>query len=647
MSQSRVILENLSPEIDAGRFHIKRVVGEILTIEIDLFADGHDVVNGCLLVRPEGSSTWERFPLRHINNDRWTGSSTPLAQTGFYEYTVRGWVDYALNWQHGIEKKIKQGIDVAVELLDGIQYLDALLENALEEKEIKAVKKWKKQFKDPKSYKKAIEAAVSEELETLFHAWPEERYAVEYPVRKVYVDPKKAEFSAWYELFPRSTSTEPGRHGIFKDVEKLLPRIQEFGFDVLYMPPIHPIGRAHRKGKNNAVTAKPGEPGSCWAVGAEEGGHTEILSDLGTLEDFKHLIGAAADHGLEIAMDIAFQAAPEHPWVKEHPSWFRWRPDGTVQYAENPPKKYQDILPIYFETEDWENLWAALRDVFIYWAEQGVRIFRVDNPHTKPFDFWEWCIAEVKKSCPDTIFLAEAFTRPKVMHQLAKGGFNQSYTYYTWRNTKAELIEYMTELTQGPGRNYFRPNFWPNTPDINPWNLQSGHEPIFLTRYFMAATLSSNYGMYGPVYEYLVHEANPGKEEYWDSEKYEVRHWDWEKRNKLTHVITKVNQIRKENPALQTTWNFELCKIENENLFAWFKQDTTGKNNLLFVVNLDPFYTQSGWVQVPLDKVGLHPGQEFQVHDLISGNSYNWNKEWNFVELNPFALPFHLFRIEK
>lgn len=644
MSQSRVVLENLTPEIDAGRFPIKRVTGDTLQVEIDLFTDGHDEVSGHLLLRHASEQNWTASPLTFLENDRWQGQVV-LESLGIYEYKVLGWVDYALNWQHGIRKKIEKEIQVEVEVQEGIPYLESLLA-VCSKKEKKTLKSWKATFKDSKKYNQAIEIAASEELHKLFHAYPEQRFATESPARKVFVDRKKANFSAWYELFPRSAAATPDTHGTFKDVERLLPRVAEFGFDTLYMPPIHPIGVAHRKGKNNAVTAGPEEPGSCWAVGAVEGGHTSILADLGTLKEFKSLVKAAEKLDIDIALDVAFQAAPEHPWVKEHPDWFRWRPDGTVQYAENPPKKYQDILPIYFETEDWKNLWAALRDVFFYWIGQGVRIFRVDNPHTKPFDFWEWTIGEVKKLYPDVIFLAEAFTRPKIMHRLAKAGFTQSYTYYTWRNTKAELIEYMEELTQGPGKDYFRPNFWPNTPDINPWSLQSGHEPQFLTRYFMAATLSSNYGLYGPVFEYMVHEAVPGKEEYWDSEKYEVRHWDWTKRNKLTHVITKVNQARKDNPALHTTNNFELCEIDNEHLFAWFKQDSTGQNNLLFVVNLDPYYAQSGWIQVPLKKLGLTEGDAFQAHDLITGNSYRWEKEWNYVELNPFALPFHLFRLE-
>ncbi len=645
MSQSRVILENISPEIDGGRFMVKRTVGDQMVVQIDLFGDGHDVVNGHLLYRHGGKGKWTSVQLMHLVNDRWE-ATFELKEVGEYEYKVLGWVDHALNWQHELGRKVGGGQHVDVELLDGIHHLDHLI-GACKAAEKKALPGWKALFADPERYDEALEAALSDHLHSLFLTYPKQSWAVEYPVRKIWVDRLKAEFSAWYELFPRSASSVPGQHGTFKDVQLLLPRIQEFGFDVLYFPPIHPIGRSFRKGKNNSLHAGPTEPGSCWGVGAEEGGHTDVLPDLGTLEDFQALIQDAAAHGLEMAMDIAFQCAPEHPWVKEHPQWFKWRADGSVQYAENPPKKYQDILPIHFETEDWKNLWEALWQSVKYWMDQGVRIFRIDNPHTKPYRFWEWLIAEARKADPGVIFLAEAFTRPKVMHQLAKAGFSQSYCYYTWRVSKYELSEYLTELTQGPGKEYFRANFWPNTPDILPWHLQNGNEAVYLVRYFMAATMSSNYGLYGPVFEYLVHDAVPGREEYWDSEKYEIRNWDWDKRNRITYVITKVNAARKAHAALQHMHNAQLCAIENEHIIAYFKYDKASDDALLMVVNLDPHYTQSGFVQVPLQTMGIPVGQAFQAQDLLTGNTYNWDKEWNFVELNPHALPFHLFQLKR
>jgi starch synthase (maltosyl-transferring) len=400
----------------------------------------------------------------------------------------------------------------------------------------------------------------------------------------------------------------------------------------------------NRKGKNNATNAEKQDVGSPWAIGSKLGGHKDINPALGTLTQFKSFVKEANKLGIELAMDFALQCAPDHPYVKSHPQWFRWRPDGSVQYAENPPKKYQDILPIYFECEDWENLWKELLSIVTYWVDQGVTIFRVDNPHTKPFRFWKWLIAQVHASHPDIIFLAEAFTRPKIMHQLAKVGFTQSYTYFTWRNNKAELMQYMDELSTDPSRQYFRPNFWPNTPDILPYELQQPNEATFLARYFLAATLSGNYGMYGPVYENMLYQAMPGKEEYMDSEKYEIGRHVWDTRGKLKQVIRIVNQLRKNHPALQDTFNYKACVVQNDQLMGYFKSD--GKDdNLLLVVNLDPYYAQAGVVQVPIDALGIAPGQPYGVVDLITQASYQWHGEWNYVEINPHGLPFHCFQI--
>jgi starch synthase (maltosyl-transferring) len=463
----------------------------------------------------------------------------------------------------------------------------------------------------------------------------------------VYVDRPKALFSTWYEFFPRSSSPEKGKHGTFKDCEKLLPRVAAMGFDTLYFPPIHPIGEVNRKGKNNATTSEPGDVGSPWGIGSQYGGHKATHPELGTIDEFKSLVKTAKSLGIEVAMDYALQAAPDHPYVKEFPQWFKWRPDGTVQYAENPPKKYQDIMPIYFETGDWKNLWKELLDVALFWVEEcDIRVFRVDNPHTKPFYFWGWLIAEVKKKHPDVLFLAEAFTRPKIMHELAKQGFSQSYTYFTWRNTKAELIEYVEELTKTEQADFYRPNFWPNTPDILPYALQSGNESIYLHKYFLAATLSSSVGIYGPVYEYMVSEAMPGKEEYFNSEKYEFYHWDWSIQNKLIAIITKINKIRKEQPSLQQTNNIQFCATDNDQILAYYKFDDAKQDETLMICSLDPYYAKQAWVQLPLASLGINAGQTVKVVDLITGNSYHWDKEWNFVELHP-ALPFHLFKIYK
>jgi starch synthase (maltosyl-transferring) len=462
----------------------------------------------------------------------------------------------------------------------------------------------------------------------------------------VVVERRKALFSTWYERYPRSSSFEPHRSGTFKDCEALLPEIARLGFDVFYLPPIHPIGRTHRKGKNNSPQAEPGDPGSPWAIGAEEGGHKSIDPGLGTLEDFESLMGKAAEFGIEIALDLAYQCSPDHPYVKEHPEWFRKRPDGTIQYAENPPKKYQDIYPIDFETDHWEALWEELKSVVLFWIDRGVRIFRVDNPHTKAFPFWEWMIGEVRRDFPDVIFLSEAFTRPKVMYRLAKVGFSQSYTYFTWRNSKREFMEYLTELTQSEVREFFRPNFWPNTPDILPEYLQYGGRPAFVIRLILAATLSSNYGIYGPPFELLVNEPLPGREEYLDSEKYEIRRWNWDQPGNLKEFIARINRMRRENPALQTTWNLRFFEIDNEQLLFFGKMGDPLSESLLVVVNLDPFHTQSGWLTVPLEELGIEPGQAYLGHDLLSEEKYIWYGEKNFIKLNPHTLPAHVFKLK-
>ncbi len=639
----RVIVEHVTPEIDAGRFYIKKTIGDTVRIEADIFTDGHDYIAARLLYKHQDDKKWLHLPMHLINNDRWQ-ASFDLPKMGFYNYTITAWVDHALTWHHGFLKKYQDAQHLDVELLIGAGFLDAMLPVA-NKADQKLITKITALMHDKVKYDQAVNMVLGKEMHHLIDTYPNLEYATTYSRElKIYVDREKAGFSSWYCFFPRSASPVEGKHGTFKDCEALLPRIAEMGFDVLYFPPIHPIGHNFRKGKNNTVNALPGDDGVPYAIGSEEGGHKDILKDLGTLNDFKHLMKEAAEHGLEIALDFAIQCSPDHPYVKQHPKWFKWRPDGTVQYAENPPKKYQDILPINFENDDWQNLWKELKNILDYWCEQGIRIFRVDNPHTKSFHFWEWCIAEVQKKYPGTIFLSEAFTKPKVMKQLAKLGYTQSYTYYVWRNSKQELMEYMTELTQTEMKDYFRPNFWPNTHDINPYALQGGNEAAFITRYFMAATLSSNYGIFGPVYELMYHAPYPGKEEYLNSEKYEVMHWDWDKRNKLTDVITKVNAARKVNPALQSTNNIKFCEVHNDMLLAYYKK--AGDNHILCIINLDPYSKQQGMVQTPLLEMGIWPGQDFTVFDILTGRSYIWNQEWNYVELAPRQLPVHLFKIE-
>jgi starch synthase (maltosyl-transferring) len=465
---------------------------------------------------------------------------------------------------------------------------------------------------------------------------------------QVVVDRQRAGFSTWYEMFPRSCSNQPGKHGTLRDCEARLPYVAGMGFDVLYLPPIHPIGETHRKGKNNNPLAGPDDVGSPWAIGSKEGGHVAVHPELGTLEDFRRLVAKAREYSMEIAMDIAFQCSPDHPYVKKHPEWFRWRPDKSVQYAENPPKKYEDIYPFDFETERWQELWAELRDVLYFWLDQGVRVFRVDNPHTKPFGFWEWIIAQVKEKHPEVIFLSEAFTRPKVMYQLAKLGFSQSYTYFAWRNTKWELTRYFSELYQSDVREYFRANLWPNTPDILTEYLQMGGRPAFMARLVLAATLGANYGIYGPAFELCENRPRQlGGEEYLDSEKYEIRRWDLDRPESLKEVIARVNKIRRENQALQSDWNLRFHQVDNEKLIAYSKHTADLSNIVLVVVNLDPHHTHGAWLDLDLDSLGIQPQQSYQVHDLLGDARFLWYGSKNYVELDPKVVPAHIFRLRR
>lgn len=644
--RKRAIIEHVTPQVNCGQFPIKRVVGEKVVVRADVFGDGHDEVRAYLRYRNIENGEWTEIPMTFLINDHWEGVFTP-DKPGKYEYTVHGWVDHFLTWQKGLKKKFEANQDVGVELLIGAQLIEAAAERT-KEKDRDTLYFWAHILRSPPTYATAVTLSLSAEVSQMMTTYGDKSEAGSYKrILTLDVERKKALFSTWYELFPRSTSEEPGKHGTFKDCERLIPQIVEMGFDVLYLPPIHPIGRAFRKGKNNNVTSQPGEPGSPWAIGALEGGHKSINPELGTLEDFVSFVNKAKEAGLDIALDLALQCSQDHPYVKEHPQWFKWRPDGTVQYAENPPKKYQDVLPINFETTDWQNLWHELKSIVDYWIDKGVRIFRVDNPHTKPFNFWEWLIREVRTTNPDIIFLSEAFTRPRIMERLAKIGFTQSYTYYTWRNTAYEIKQYMTELTQTDQREYFRPNFWPNTPDILPVSLQQGGESAFITRLVMAATLSSNYGLYGPVYEFSINAPMaPGKEEYLDSEKYEIKHWNWQAKTKIKDIMIRINQIRRENAALQTTWHIQFGDTDNEQLLCYAKIDEAQTNRMVMVINLDPHHMQAGFVKVPITYLGIAPGTSYTVHDLLTGSHYTWHHEWNYVELHPRLIPVHVFRID-
>ncbi|GIL21580.1 MAG: alpha-1,4-glucan:maltose-1-phosphate maltosyltransferase [Bacteroidota bacterium] len=637
--KKRVLIENIQPQVDDGLYPAKRTVGERVDVTAAIFGDGHDHIRGEVLYKKQGAEAWMRVALTPTYNDEWHAAFYVL-EKGNYVFTVQAWIDHFETWYDGFKKKALAKVDVTVELTEGVLLLKQLGKtNTLL---LSVARKLEDKNQDT-----AINYVLSEDFARIVHENPLRenvtRSEKEYVIQ---VEHNKANFSAWYEFFPRSSSFEAGKHGTFKDCIRLLPRIAAMGFDVLYFPPIHPIGKVNRKGKNNNVNSQPGEPGSPWAIGSDEGGHKSILPALGTLEDFKHLVSEAKKVGIDIAMDIAFQCAPDHPYVKDHPDWFKQRPDGSIQYAENPPKKYQDIYPFNFESDDWKNLWEELKSVFIYWIDQGVKIFRIDNPHTKPIPFWQWVIAEVQKKHPDIIFLSEAFTRPKIMASLAKVGFTQSYTYFTWRVSKQELTEYMNDLVFGQSRNYFRPNFWPNTPDILPYHLQHQGENVFILRYALAATLSSNYGVYGPPYEFGENSPIEGKEEYYNSEKYEVRHYDWKRTNRLTDIMSLLNKARKENKALQSTWNLQFCPIENSQLIAYLKATDDLANIILVIVNLDPNNTQHGYVQLP--KATLRLGEKINVklHDLVTDEHFTWTQEWNYVHLNPHKMPFHLFKLE-
>jgi len=641
----RAVIEGIQPQVDAGRFAIKRTVGDRVTVEADVFTDGHDKVAADLLYRCAEDDEWQREPMQTLDNDRWRARFS-LPRLGVHEYTIEAWVDPFETWRQDLVKRFEAGQDLSVPFLVGLALIDAAAGRAAGA-DAQALQDYARELQqtrdDPVS---AYHRAREDELAVLVRRYPDpETVGRAHPPLSCRVDPTRARFSSWYELFPRSASHDPGRHGTLRDVIDRLPYIASMQFDVLYLPPIHPIGRSFRKGRNNQVGAQPDDVGSPWAIGAEEGGHKAIHPELGTLEDFRELVRRAAEHGLDVALDVAFQVSPDHPYVQAHPEWFLKRPDGSIQYAENPPKKYQDIYPFDFESPAWPALWVELKSVFTFWIEQGVTIFRVDNPHTKAFGFWEWCIRELKAEHPELIFLAEAFTRPKVMHRLAKLGFTQSYTYFTWRNTRQELIEYFTELSQEAGREYFRPNVWPNTPDILHEYLQFGGRPAFVVRFVLAATLAASYGIYGPAFElYEGRAAKPGSEEYLDSEKYQRRRWNLDDPASLRDLIARVNRLRREHPALQHNASLAFHPTQNEELIAYTKHAGRQGDILLMVVNLDVHHAQSGWVTLPLEAFGLSEAP-YQVEDLLSGAHYLWHGPTNYVRLDPQGQAVHILRL--
>jgi starch synthase (maltosyl-transferring) len=643
----RVIVERVQPEIDAGRFPIRRTPGESVAVTADLFADGHDLIAGVVRYRYVGGdcgdeSDWQEAPLAPLGNDTWGGNFS-VERLGRYEYTIEAWIDRFGSWQKELIAKAEAGQDVSSELIEGADFVHGAAMRS--EFDRARLLKYANKLRGTMSQSARVSAARDVRLRTLMDAHPDRSLTTVYErLLQVIVDPTLARYGAWYEMFPRSSTPDPTRSGTLREAESRLTDIASMGFDIVYLPPVHPIGRTHRKGRNNALVALPGDPGSPWAIGSVDGGHTAIEPGLGTFDDFDRFVHVANRLGLDVALDIAFQASPDHPWVREHPEWFKHRPDGTIKYAENPPKKYQDIYPFNFDTVDCEPLWAALRDIFLFWIGHGIKIFRVDNPHTKPFRFWEWCLAEIRSQHPDTIFLSEAFTRPKVMRYLAKIGFSQSYTYFTWRNDAHELRDYMVELTRTELQEYMRPNFFANTPDILHEYLQTGGRPAFEVRLILAATLAASYGIYSGFELCENVPLRPGSEEYLDSEKYQIKPREWNQAGNLKELIARINQIRREHEALQHNDTLSFHATDNR-AFLWYSK-SSGADRVFIVVNTDPRWLQHGWVQLPIWDLGLSARDPYVVEDLLDGARYTWRGDWNYVKLDPSERVAHVLVVK-
>jgi starch synthase (maltosyl-transferring) len=641
-----VVIENLQPLIDGGRFPVKRVVGEDLVIEADIFRDGHDPVAANLRWRIVGELDWHDTAMQLVDNDRWRGICT-FYENATYEYTVEAWTDSFRGWQHEFAKKFDAGIvDLTSEALEGAALIEAAAERARDPNDAARL------FELTQCIRTADNAQInayahSGELEVLMATYPDLSEATQYaPAPRVIVDRVRARTAAWYEFFPRSAGGHGDRGSTFREC---LPRVdyaKAMGFDVIYFPPIHPIGHTNRKGRNNSLTSGPGDPGVPYAIGNEFGGHKDVDPALGTMEDFDWLVGEINERGMEVALDFAINCSPDHPYVREHPEWFYKRPDGTIKFAENPPKKYEDIYPLNFRCQNWRELWKEMKSIILFWASHGVRTFRVDNPHTKPVAFWEYLISGVRAEYRDAVFLSEAFTRPKMMKVLAKAGFNQSYTYFTWRNSKQELIDYFTELTQTDMRIYFRGNLWPNTPDILPFALQDGGRAAFMVRVLLAATLSSVYGIYSG-FELCENAALPGREEYLDSEKYQFKERDWDAPGNIKEWITRLNEIRLTNRALQLYDNLRFFQADNPAVLFYGKMTAAREDVVFVVVNLDPHRKQHSYIYMPLEEFGVREGEAYEVHDLLSDARYTWYGSRNYVELDPETQPAHIFRLRR
>jgi starch synthase (maltosyl-transferring) len=645
-TQRKIVIENVQPSLAGGRYPVKRIIGDLFTVGADIYRDGHDSLLARIRYRRPKARSWLTQRMRYdFNSDRWF-TDLMLNEIGRWRLTIEAWTDHFGSWHDALQKKVDAGLDVSLELLEGAALIESAGGHATDDVRPR-LKAARDVLADSRgSRKRRVETALNPELRAVMEGIVDDGEVTRSERQfDVVVDPPSAGFAAWYEMFPRSHGKEPGKHGTFREAESALPRLAELGFDVVYLPPIHPIGHTFRKGRNNALTVKPGDPGSPWAIGSEQGGHTAVAPELGTLADFDHFVAAAEDLGMAVALDYALQCSPDHPWVKDHPDWFVLRPDGSIKYAENPPKKYQDIYPLDFWCEDRDNLWAASKEIVEFWIQHGVKTFRVDNPHTKPFAFWEWMITSVKQIHPEVVFLAEAFTRPKKMWGLARLGFSQSYTHFTWKNTSYELRDLFNQLHGTELVEYFRGNLFTNTPDILHEYLQQGGRPAFRVRLLLAATLSPLYGIYSgfELCENVPRE--PGSEEYLDSEKYEIRARDWESSGNINDDIRLINRIRRDNPALQRQGNLEFHPCDNDNLL--FYSRTAWQNDLLIVVNLDPHQPQGGTIQVPVSRLSLGDAAEYEVRDLLTGNRYTWRGSGNYIHLDPTDSVAHVFRVQR
>ncbi|HEX5503686.1 MAG TPA: alpha-1,4-glucan--maltose-1-phosphate maltosyltransferase [Thermomicrobiales bacterium] len=642
----RLAILEVRPQLDCGRYAVKRIVGEPLRVAADIVKEGHDALAAEVRYRVPGTRQWRAVPMTYAYApDKWS-AEVPLARIGALEYTVAAWTDPFASWADELRRKVEAGRDVASELLEGAALVRQAAARA-PEGVAATLAAYAARLAGDGPQEGRVAVALHPELAALLAAHQARDDLTVYDRwLRVQVERERARFGAWYEFFPRSQGTEPGRHATFAEAARRLPAIRALGFDVVYLPPIHPIGLTNRKGRNNALVAAPGDPGSPWAIGNAAGGHDAVNPELGTPADFDRFLQTARDCDLEVALDFAIQCSPDHPYIIEHPDWFRRRPDGTIKYAENPPKRYEDIVAIDLWCADYPALWAELKRVVLHWVERGVRVFRVDNPHTKPVAFWEWLIAEVRRDYPDVIFLAEAFTRPKKLHLLAKIGFSQSYSYFTWRNTPAELAEYLTELTQTAQAEFLRPNFFANTPDILTEYLQHGGRPAFKVRLALAATLAPTYGIYSGFELIEQTPVRPGSEEYLDSEKYEIRVRDWDAPGNINAYIARINQIRRANRALQRYTNLTFHRADNPNILAYSKVSEDGGNRVLVVANLDPQRWHEATLRLDGAALRLHDDSRYTVHDLLTEAYYQWYGTANYVRLDPHEEPVHIFRIE-